>query len=184
MSSDWIILRTSGRHTIKLTESLNRDGLTAWTPVHVYRRRAVDRKTIIEITEPFLASFVFAQLRHLHELLSLSEELVKPYPDFSVFRHFNEIPVVVDQELAALRQVEEQSRRRVEGERRRGERRRKIRFSPGEKLRMDSGAFAGMDGIVEKDDGRFVLVCFGKKTVKIDSFHLPEETISCPSKAA
>lgn len=179
MGRDWIILRTSSRNTLRLAAQLIKDGFDAWTPARTFRKRVPRKNEVYEITAPLLPSFAFARANHIHTLLALAEEPVKPHPDFSVFHYLNEIPMIADGELHPLRMIEDRDQRRLEAERL-SCRRRQVMFKPGSNIRIAVGAFAGMLGTVEKDDGKFALVNFGLgKPVKISTFILTGENILC-----
>jgi hypothetical protein len=48
----WCILRTAGRNTIPLVETLNADGFTAWTPIEVQRVRKHKSPAVLTRTIP------------------------------------------------------------------------------------------------------------------------------------
>lgn len=177
---DWVILRTSSRNTLKLAEQLVKEGFVAWTPARTFRKRVPRKSEIYEVTAPLMPTFAFAHADQVHSLLTLAEEPMKPCPDFSVFRYMNGIPLVADHELSPLRSIEERDRRRLEAERL-ACRRRQVMFQPGQRIRIETGPFSGMSGVVERDDGKFALVSFGKlKPVKFSTFILTGENILCP----
>jgi hypothetical protein len=165
----WIVLRTPGRSTLKLAEHLAAGGFSVWAPSRQMQKRAPRRKTLKEWCSPILPSFVFARAQHVHALLILSESPSKSCPDFSVFKHNGGIPVIADAELTQLRFIE-----KSEGERwtRQLMKRRAPAFDSGDVIRIHSGSFAGLSGVVEADDGRFAEVCFGPFKVKISTFLL------------
>lgn len=165
--SDWVILRTKGRDTLELAEKLARAKFMVWTPTHVERKHSPHNRLGVEIAAPLLPTFAFARARHLHSLLAMSGAPRKACPDFSVFHYMDQIPLIADNELDALRQVEE--RERLNSLRRKPRAR---KFDSGDEIRIDQGAFAGMSGIVEQDDGKFAMVLFGRTAVKIATFML------------
>lgn len=68
--------------------------------------------------------------------------------------------MVADEELRGLRLSE---RKRISPEKQRS-------YCRGETVMLSDGAWAGMSGIVEKDQGKFVLVTFDRLEVRIARF--------------
>jgi transcription antitermination factor NusG len=162
----WCILRTAGRNTIPLVEALNADGFTAWTPIEVQRVRKHKSPAVLTRTIPMTPSFVFALTDQLSALLDLANMHRKRQPDFSVFHYLGGIPVIADKQLESLRSNE---LRVAPKEVRR-------QYSQGSAVRVPEGAFAGMSGIIEADDGKFALVGFGGRfRVRVASFLLRPE---------
>lgn len=114
--SDWIILRTSGRSTLPLAESLAEDGYEVWTPVETIRKEIPRMNVKREVRQPIMRSYVFAAVTHLVDLLQLAAMPVKPrrgaglmkpaHPGFSVLHAFGRIPLVAERHLAELRKLE------------------------------------------------------------------------------
>jgi transcriptional antiterminator NusG len=162
-NKEWCILRTSGRHTLALVQTLNADGFTAWTPVEVqtFRKHRSPAKETRSV--PMTPSFVFARIERLEALIDLSNRHRKRQPDFAVFHYLGGIPTLHDVELEALRSMElkvapKEARKQ---------------YGEGSAVRVPEGAFAGMTGIVETDDGKFALVGFGgRMKVRVASFLL------------
>jgi transcription antitermination factor NusG len=160
---DWCILRTSGRNTIPLVETLKADGFTAWTPVEVQRIRKRNSHERLTRAFPMTPSFVFARADRIAGLLALSNAYRKRQPDFSVMRYRGNIPTIADLELEALRSMELRAQPKED----------RPKFGVGSTVRVPEGAFAGMTGIVETDDGKFALVGFGgRMKVRVASFLL------------
>jgi transcription antitermination factor NusG len=153
--SDWCILRTSGRSTMSLAESLAKDGFDVWTPV-------ADGVT------PLTSSYVFARAHELPRLLSLVRSpslqyriwdpelrrmVVRGHPAFRLMRGldpFTPWAMVRDAQLAALRGIEK--RRKPRG---------LIKEIPiGAKVRTDECGFAGLNGVVESIRNKFATVVF------------------------
>lgn len=146
----WIILRCSGQHTLKLANSLSAEGFDVWTPVETLRKREGPSRSRRADTLPVMPSYVFAASRHLHSLLAESEHPASQHPDFSVFRHWTRIPLIADETLDPLRIAE---RRRTPFE--------KIaKFTRGEMVKLLEGGFAGLTGVVELTKGQYTLVTF------------------------
>lgn len=164
--SDWCILRTSGKHTLDLASTLALDGYSVWTPSRTQGRRLPRTRAQIEIPAPLLPSFVFAAARYVSDLLVLSDIPRKRQPDFSVFHYMRRIPLILDSELAGLRNEEA---RAIPKNRRR-------HLAKNDVVRIEDGAFAGMSGIVQYDSGKYAMVLFGGMAVKIATFLLrPDE---------
>ena len=171
MTPAWIVLRTAGRSTLRLAETLAADGFEVWTPKRSVKVRKPRWNVHRDVTLPLMASFVFAADRHLEELLEMANREAAPrrgwrpaHPPFSVFHHFDRVPLVADADLRPLRDLEAAPATPDE-----------LRdiFRPGEKVLVGQGIFGGMAGVVERSDGTFTLVRFGSRMrVKISTFVL------------
>lgn len=173
----WIILRTAGRHTLRLTESLAEDGFGVWTPVEV----SVEKKR--EVRKAMLPGFIFADASRLFDLLELAAMPVKPrrgpclskpaHRPFGVFHYLDRIPLIDDCHLNPLRRI---ARRRTA----------QAAAAPLKKYQtvragIGTGSFQGMVGRVEKSNERFTIVCFGKGpfgTVEIPTSLLTAEDVN------
>jgi hypothetical protein len=112
----WCILRTSGRQTLKLADTLGEDGFEVWTPQETRRIRIPRKNVRREITLPIMPSYVFARARHRIDLLEMERMEVKPrrghgfgrpaHPRFNVMRHAGQLVAIEDRHLNALRQIE------------------------------------------------------------------------------
>lgn len=180
MGGGWIILRTSGRCTMRLAETLTEDGYDAWTPIETRNVRIPRANVRRTIKLPIMPSYVFVRARYLIDLIQLSG--MKPIPrrvcdrpadrsdewrpfhsDFSVMRFNESIPVIDDRHLQSLREIEVK---------RTPKKKSNHKFLPGVDVRVkiEGGSFAGMKGRVEKSDHGDTLVCFdGRLTVKIST---------------
>lgn len=168
MSDSWIILRVSGRHTLKLAQTLAEDGFDVWTPAEVRKIRIPRANVRRDVTLPIMPSYVFARSRHLVDLIQMSAQPFKPrrkanqpaHADFSVMRFHDSIPTVADGHLQALRVLEAKRQPRKKAQ----------RLPKGMEVRVktEGGSFAGMQGKVERSDEQTTLVCFDSRmTVKI-----------------
>jgi len=172
----WCILRTAGRRTLPLAESLAAAGYDVWTPRIIVSRRIPRSRARREQPAPLMPTFVFASTDRLADLRALAGAMVKDHPDFSIFHHFGLVPVINDADLEHVRAAEKAM----------APKRKPKRAAPlpaGERVRIPSGAFAGLSGIVESSDGRHTLVCFGGRlSVKIDTFLLVSDVVkdACP----
>jgi transcription antitermination factor NusG len=192
--SDWVILRTSGRHTLRLAETLSEDGLEAWTPVETRNIRIPRANVRRTVQLPIMPSYVFARAHNLIDLIQLSAlrpiprrvscrpcdrgEEWRPYhADFSVMRYHDRIPVIADGHLQSLRTIEAK----------RAPKKRGTPLMPGLSVRVkqEGGSFAGMKGRVERSDEGSTLVCFDNRlTVKIATALLDASEIVDLRKAA
>ena len=150
----WCILRTNGRSTLRLAQSLNDVGIEAWTPRGVHKRRLSRvHMGVREVEQPIIPSFVFARARHLPDLLRALALPTSPHPSFSIFQHAGRAPVISDKDIANLQDAEERGKRA-----RRKTQRHTVPV--GAEIKPSKGAFAGLVGIVEQVDGNVAVVCF------------------------
>jgi transcription antitermination factor NusG len=168
MCGDWIILRTAGRSTLGLAETLNEDGYEAWTPVETRNIRIPRANVRRTVRLPIMPSYVFVRAEHLIDLIQLAAMKPKPrrrslqpaHPDFSVMHYHDRIPIIADNTLQSLRNIEAKRRPREKV----------AALAPGLSVRVktEGGSFAGMRGKVERSDEGNTLVCFDSRlTVRI-----------------
>ncbi len=177
--SDWCILRTSGRTTLRLAETLAEDGFDVWTPIE-NRTIRVPRKNVRRpITLPLMPSYVFARAHHLVDLLQMAAMGFKPrrkanqpaHVDFTVMHYNDRIPVIGEAQLHSLRRLEHKLKPKVKAAR---------TFGQGVQVRVkiEGGSFAGMKGVVRRSDHGLTLVCFDNRMeVKINTSLLDEDAI-------
>lgn len=179
-SDDWFILRTAGRSTLKLADTLNEDGYECWTPARTQIIRIPSRNVRREVKLPLLPSFVFARSVHLPELLRLARMPVKPrrhvpdedrtqpaHRDFSVFHYLDQIPMIIDRHLDPLRLKEAEAVPRSLAP----------QFATGDQVRVKSGAFQGLHGRVEQYKSGYAVVLFTdwRRPAKIPAWLLSED---------
>lgn len=168
MAGDWCILRTSGRLTLRLAETLAEDGFEVWTPVETRKVRVPRANVRRDVTLPIMPSYIFARAVHLIDLIQMAGMTFKPrraankpaHADFSVMHYHDSIPLVGDAQLNALRTLEAK----------RAPRKKAMRLPCGVEVqvKVEGGSFAGMKGRVERSDEVATLVCFDDRlTVKI-----------------
>jgi transcription antitermination factor NusG len=161
-AGQWCILRTSGRLTLPLAESLTGDGYEVWTPVDTRRVRVPRMNARRVVKLPLIAGFVFAKDQHLADLL----ELERIRPGFRVMFYNGEPAKAPDHELEPLRQAEHM----VEPKRWTSA------FAPGSEVRITKGSFSGATGIVKSCNGKEAelwVSIFGRHhRVKINTFNL------------
>lgn len=165
----WCILRTAGRNTIGLAESLSKDGFDAWTPIETKRICVPRMNAKRTVRLPIMPSYIFARTHHLVDLLQLAAMPVKPrrgkgmldpaHASFSVLHAFGRIPVVADHHLVELRRLEAKRTPLKKAEN---------RLPIGIGVRILSGAAQGLTGQVERSDRAHTIVCINDRyTVKI-----------------
>lgn len=170
MIDQWCILRCQGRATLRLAETLAKDGFEVWAPKETRRIRIPRANVRREAVLPLMPSYVFARAHHLVDLLELAAMPVKPrrgagpaHDGFTVMRWQERIPMVSDASLNGLRSLEAKRTPRKKAER---------SFTPGLSVRVkvEGGSFAGMRGKVERSDIGTTLVLFDSRlTVKIST---------------
>jgi transcription antitermination factor NusG len=163
-SDKWCILRTAGGSTLRLAESLRTSGIEAWTPTEVQMRRIPRSRSRRERTVAILPTFVFARARHILDLRALAKATVKAQPDFSVFVYKGGERAVADRDLEPLREVERKAARRTRKVEKPGE---ADPYPVGTGVRLDTTAFAGMAGVVEKSDRKLTIVCFPNSVASV-----------------
>ena len=147
---DWLVLRTSGRATLRLASSLTREGIDAWSPSMVTARRRPRGRGTLKRTVPILPSFVFARAQHLEQLHGLIERPCG-HVRFSIFRDFDHRPrLLADHALEPLRTSAFEETAKTQ----------RRTFRPGQRVRVAHGIAEGMIGTVEKSDRRFTRVNF------------------------
>jgi len=184
-ATGWIILRTSGRHTMRLAETLREDGYDAWTPIEHRTIRKPRSNVRRKIMLPIMPSYVFARAPHLIDLIQLSGMQVKPraakrkegedrpapHASFSVMHYHDHIPIIVDAHLQRLRELEAKLTPKPKAER-------ALDAGVEVKVKIEGGSFAGMKGVVRKSDEGYTLVCFDSRlSVKIPTFLLDQDSV-------
>lgn len=186
MDTDWIILRTSGRHTMGLAESLAADGYEAWTPIETKKVWIAKAGANRQIRLPIMPSYVFAKATHLVDLLQLAAMPVKPrrgagfkeaaHAGFSVLHAFGRIPLVADRHLTRLRQLEA---------RRTPVKRAAYSFPRNASARVNGGICGGMVGVVVRSTPKAtVLQILGGKQMEIPTSLLELDGVSDVASAA
>lgn len=173
----WCILRTAPRSTLSLARSLGEDGYVVWTPQQTATIRKTRRRAAEERSAPILPSFVFADADHLPRLTLLRNRPTTMHVGFSIFRYAGRIPLLADATLEQLRKQERRAAERHEAAKRRACQ--APTFEPGQVVRVDRAAGFGLEGVVERQKGEFVLVCFGGRVqMQISAWLLNPNDIS------
>jgi len=163
---DWIILRTSSRHTMSLASSLAKDGFAVWTPVEHFIKR-LPRNVRRPVTQPMFAGYVFARAVHLIDLLDVARTPMRRGPGcrlpaharFWVLREHGGIPLIADHHFDEVRRIEAKRTPAAKAEK---------PLPLDAVVKVEGGSFGGMTGTVERSDRGRTLVCFnGRYTVKI-----------------
>lgn len=159
--TDWCILRTSKRHTMRLAETLTVDGYESWTPIETKMERVPHSNVRREVRRPILPGFVFARSAHLIDLLQLAAMPVKSrrgaglrepaHADFRVMRAFGRIPLVAEKHLAKLREAEAKRTPR---------KRAAYSFPRNAAAKVKDGVYGGMVGIVDRSNPKETKLCF------------------------
>lgn len=186
----WCIVRTNGRRTLRLAQSLTEAGIDAWTP-RTWTKRRLSRihMGFRDIEQPVVPSFVFVRARHVADLLRIIAMPTSPHPSFHIFLHGGRAPVVSDSEIEHLKKIEQddadkRARRLAHEERMaamsKRAQRRAMRYpiEVGSAVEPTEGAFAGMSGVVERVQGGNAVVRFGDDfVVKIATWLLVDEAV-------
>ncbi len=162
----WCILRTTGARTLPLARSLAESGIETWTPTQTMSRRRSRSNARIERDVPIAPTFVFARARHLPELATIHALPISRHPGFSIFRYAGRVPLIPDTAIGGLRAAEDRAKAGI-----RKAKATRGTFAVGQEVRIPNGPFAGMTGVIE-EDGKYALVLFGRKTLKIGSWLL------------
>lgn len=173
----WCILRTSGRQTLRLAETLAVDGFEVWTPSEAVTFRSPRRNSRRTATLPVMPGYVFARSRHALELLHLSRSLKEGrgsgpgrpnHAQFTVWVANNRAWAIGADDLQALRDYESKALRRAAEQARRELAKQKAQPLPiGVMVRVkegNHGAFEGLVGrVTESSSGNSKIIFTGWK---------------------
>lgn len=169
----WCILRTSAGRTIPLAKSLADDGFAVWTPIAMVSRRVPRRQRWVKREAPMMPTFVFADAAGINDLFRMLRDPMSPHPAFSIFHIGPRVPLVADQEVAALRAAEDRARGRKTGLELQRE-----QFPIGCAVRIVEGVATGLVGEVAGHDGKSVIVIGdGRMRLKIATFMLRTDAV-------
>lgn len=177
--SDWCILRTAGRSTMRLAETLSKDGFDVWTPIETKRVRKPRSNIRREVRQPIMPTYVFARVGHLVDLLQLAAMPVKPrrgagmldpaHVSFTVLHAFGRIPLVAERHLSELRKLEAK---------RTPIKRAAYSFPRDALARVNAGAFGGLVGVVIRSTPKSTVLRFsGRMNVEISTSLLELDAI-------
>jgi transcription antitermination factor NusG len=160
--TDWIILRTAGKDTLRLAKSLEEDGFEVWSPSEPKEITEYRTRLRRQITVPLLASYVFAPAKHRSELFQLAGMEVRPrrgagwgkpaHAGFSVMCGSRGALLITDRQLTALRQIETRRAKHKKAD---------VSFTPGDRVRVGAGVGAGMEGTVIRSNRKQTKIDFG-----------------------
>jgi len=176
---EWCILRTGGPRTLRLASSLALAGFNAWTPTMTVTRRKGRARERVEVPAPIVPTFVFVRASTIADVVALHRALGahdSPHPPCSIFSHGQQVPLIADASLAALRREEERHRLRE---------RKKVRtvVEPGSRVCPTEGPWGGMTGIVESSTNKEARVRFGPTfIVSIASYLLVGDVVQSANK--
>lgn len=160
----WCILRTAGRSTLRLAESLSQDGYEVWCPVITEMRKVSRMNVKRRVTKPLFSGLVFARADRLSDLIALAED-PRHRIDFSVFwdciaGDWARIP---DAQLDPLRDAEGKALPKEQI----------ATFGRGQRVRAGRGIYGGLDGTVVRSRPNKTLVIFNEwLRVEINTFNL------------
>lgn len=161
----WCILRCCGRATLRLAASLGDAGFEAWTPAREQVIRRSRWNVARRVRVPLTPSFVFADASRLNDLLDISNAPRKRHPDFGVFRHQGQIPLIAAADLEPLRISEH----KAVPKNKRG-------IAEGSEVRITQGAYEGHIGVVDRSnsqEARVWISIFGRhQKVRIAAYML------------
>lgn len=186
----WALLRTSGARTLKLADSLADHGFEAWTPRATSLYRLPRRREYVDRNAAILPTFVFIRASHLPDISRVLAMPLNPHPPFSVFRYFGRTPLVSDANISTLRTAEANAmtayarqKAAVDAARSKTEEQERLRqlrasaprFSVGERVQLQHGAFTGLVATIQSDgrEGRDLVINFGANwTMKVEAWQL------------
>lgn len=173
----WFILRMAGGDTLRVVEYLTRRGFEAWTPIERKRGRMPRTRASFDKAFALMPTYAFASVHDLNRIHHLASVPANDRPCFSVFQHNGGVPLIGDGQLDALRAEEGRLQGIYERACRKG--RRGPRFDPGQAVRLTEGPFAGLDGVVQEQQGQFALVNLRgfHSPIKIQSLLLLDESV-------
>jgi hypothetical protein len=179
----WCILRMASADTLKVARALDAAGLSVWTPTERKFGRKPRTRARYEREAAIMPTYAFGHVRCLGSLLRLTALPTSDYPKFQVFRFNGGIPLVSDEALEPLRQLEQHNASLFARWVRKGMK--APTFAPGSQVRMTEGAFGGLSGIVEGAQGQYTLVSIPgfHKPIKVASILLDRDAISMAEAA-
>lgn len=174
--TDWCILRTSGSATLNLARSLSDAGFGVWSPIEIIQPEPKAPDTLLmrkprqvgPVTKPLISAIVFAPATDLAELVAMSHSpaqtflrydkklrrmVLHGHPDFSVFRDGEKFALIRDDELEHLRLMERKRKPRGQVK----------TYSIGARVKLTTGAYAGLRGTVSGVKGKDAKVTFGER---------------------
>lgn len=182
----WCILRMASADTLKVTQSLKGAGFDVWTPTEPRIGRMPKTRARYDKQHAIMPSYAFARVEHIDELLRVAMLPGRQHPGFTVFHYRGGVPVIADCQLGPLRA--EQARTEAVFEKARRKTIKGPILGRGTEVQLPEGAFEGLSGIVEDQQGQFTLVnvdVLGRTTtIKVASLLLADPEADEQAKAA
>lgn len=181
----WFILRMASNDTLSVAKGLSKAGFDVWTPIERKKGKMPRTRTAYDKEFALMPSYVFVNIHHLAEIQHMALLPPRNMPRFVLFQHNGGVPLIADNQLDALRSEEGRLQGIYERQCRKGKKGPK--FDPRTLVRVAEGdAFAGMEGVVEDQQGQFTLVNFAgfHSPIKIASVLLEQEQDEAGTKAA
>ena len=175
---EWFILRCASADTLKVARQLEKRGFDVWTPIERKYGRKPRTRAHFDKEFALMPSYLFAAVYDLPSLQTLADLPTSDTPRFTLFRYAGGVPLIADKELNELRSHESELQRKYELRVRSGKKGPK--FDAGQIVRVKEGGFAGLDGIVQGQQGQFTLVSVNgfASTIKIASCLLGLDSVS------
>lgn len=152
---DWCVLRMAAPRTVTVVQSLVRVGIEVWTPTDWVPCRPTKTRSRRKRPVPLLSTFAFARAEWLPELIAIMASPTSKHPDFSILRHGDGFALVEDPGLQGLRDHEVSCRRATDRSQPAPV------FKIGDPVKLPKrDAFASMNGVVEKVEGKFYVIGF------------------------
>ena len=165
-TGNWLVLRCPNNRTVPLVAALVLHNIQAWTPMWVRQRRYPRSSNSRKILLPCLPSFIFLAESDAIRALAASEG--NGVPQFSFMKSYGMLVRIKDQDLEGLRKVADLNPRKANP----------IKCPAiGERRKIISGSFQGLDGIVRghtKHHCLFELEAPGAMVLKLPPFLLSE----------
>lgn len=136
----WCILRCSSQNTLPLVRSLTRAGVEVWTPIEQVTKRVPRANIKRVIDRALLPSYLFASAQDMPNVLAIMNSPSKDHRDFRLFKHNGGVPLIADSTLDALRLIARRSVAKASPP----------KLTPGDKVKLTEGGFAGLTATIEK----------------------------------
>jgi hypothetical protein len=111
LSSDWhgtwLVMRCSNKNTLALVRAMAENGVRAWTPLWVRKRRLPRSSEFQRILLPCLPSFVFLAEDDIGIALASAKACLTP--GFSVMNSYGVLVRIKDNDLLSLREISDSS---------------------------------------------------------------------------
>jgi transcription antitermination factor NusG len=135
----WYVLYTASRAEKQVAQRLEKEGITAFLPLHLSPRRWSDRIKLIEI--PLFSSYIFIHTQEplLHRIITLQGVSHVVYYD-------GKPAVVWESEITAIQQFLEQARAK------------ELNYQPDEKVLIACGPLRNISGKIKRIGKTYILL--------------------------